>query len=223
MVEKEIFKRKEDRTYVFDRIKEMKSGPLRDKLMVLHLIRDAKVLGNSYNLVVRSALELTKDPMCIAKIKEFGHNAVGSKAFNFSLTDRSDNRVTLADFKGKTVLIDYYFTGCVNCKIVYKRVLKDVEKKYKTNNNMVFITISIDKDKDGWMKGMEQGEYNDPKGINLYTNGEGSSHELIKYHNIMGYPTLMLINKDGNVQNYTSTELRSKESLIKEIDKALAL
>lgn len=209
-------------TYL-DHISKIENQNLRDKVTVITLIHSWMAINKNYDQFVADALKATKNVQCLAKIREFSRNSVGSKPFNFSLTDMHGKTVALADFKGKAVFVDYYFTGCTNCKIYYKRILSQVEKKYAQNKNVVFISISIDSDKDKWLNGIKTGSYNSPDGINLYTEGEGSKSDVIRYHNIIGYPTLMLIGKDGRIIKFADFDLRDEKKVYQEIDRAIAM
>jgi cytochrome oxidase Cu insertion factor (SCO1/SenC/PrrC family) len=206
----------------FDEIKKINDRGLRDRLFVIYFINTWKNLRDDYDDILRDAMVNTTDPACLTKLKAYGHNSKGQVAFNFALQDKDGTIVKLSDFKGKAVFIDFYFTGCTFCKLFYKYVLAEVEPKYAANPDMVFISISVDRYKEQWLKTLQQGEYTSNNTINLYTNGERTNHPLIKYYNILSYPSLMLIDRKGRIFKFASKETRSKEGLEAALNAVLA-
>ena len=79
------------------------------------------------------------------------HQAEGKLA-SFSYEDINGEMVSLEEYRGKYVLIDFWATWCVNC-IKEFPYLKEIEKRFK-NEKIEFIGISIDKQeaKEKWKK-----------------------------------------------------------------------
>lgn len=205
-----------------DEIKRISDGALRDRVMVLFFIWNWKSIKQDYDEILASAISVTQDKACVNKLKEFGHNAIGQKAFNFSFKDVNGNEVLLSDLRGKAIFLDFWFTGCVFCKHFYKNVLADVEKKYEGNKNIVFASVAIDRNRADWLASVKGGEYTSALALNLYTNGQGGANEFIRYHNIISYPSLMLVDKNGLISKFAGREMRLKEGLITAIDNVLA-
>ena len=74
----------------------------------------------------------------------------GQPAPPFSLPDTKGEKLALADLAGKYVYIDFWATWCGPCKAEFPDYRKLVED-YK-GRNVVFMSISVDKDKDAWEK-----------------------------------------------------------------------
>lgn len=134
----------------------------------------------------------------------------GKPAYDFSLEDRNGKIVRLSDLKGKIVLLDFWFTGCTFCARLSKKMEQEIMPAIKTKDNFIYVSISVDKDKTKWTKSLESGEYTHGTNINLTTGKAGSSHPLIAHYKIINYPTLILIDKEGNIidanMNYTETK-----------------
>lgn len=207
----------------FNDMKKIPNKLLRDKMLVAFFIRYSNKVSDNYEVFLKDALSVVSNKECLEKLKKFKHGFSGSKAYNFSLPDRNDKMVSLSDFKGKVVFVDFWFTGCGACKNFYKHTLVDVEKKYEDNKDVVFITISIDQEKYKWLSSIEKGEYTSAKAVNLYTNGEGGRHSVISFYNIIAFPKPMLIDRNGNVIKFTGNELINKVNLIRAIDNSLIL
>lgn len=112
-------------------------------------------------------------------------------AYNFSLPDSSGVFHHLNDYKGKVVVLDFWFTHCPACMWV-KPLVEKVEKRYK-GKPVVFISISGDKDKDIWKKSLINGEYTFENSVKVYTDGMGFSNPVIENYNVDRYPTLIVI------------------------------
>ncbi|MGS0014433.1 thioredoxin-like domain-containing protein, partial [Escherichia coli] len=77
------------------------------------------------------------------------------------------------------------------------KFLKKVKDKLGNNNDIVFMSICVDEDKERWLKSVEEEVYTHKDFVNLYTNGEGVKHSLVKNYNISLYPRVMIIGKNN--------------------------
>ena len=115
----------------------------------------------------------------------------GDKCIDFTYTDINGKNVSLSDLKGKYVLLDIWATWCPPCKkeIPY---LKKLEKLMH-GKNIVFVSISVDKDKKAWeamVKDLKLG------GIQLHNGGDRA---LSNAFAITGIPRFILLDKKGYV------------------------
>ncbi|AYL96540.1 TlpA family protein disulfide reductase [Mucilaginibacter celer] len=129
----------------------------------------------------------------LEKIKSL--NMAGTIAPEFVLTDINNNPVKLSDFRGKLMVLDFWFTGCGACKGLAPTLFK-LEKKYE-HSPVVFISVSIDKSREQWLATLKTNDYASPLAVRLYTEGKGEEHEVIKKFSVHGYPTVLLIDKEG--------------------------
>lgn len=121
----------------------------------------------------------------------------GAAAYNFSLPDSAGRKFTLADCKGKVVVLDFWFTGCGACRNLLP-FLQTVEEKF-SKEPVVFISICTDKNKKQWIQSVQEGKYTSPRTVNLYTEGFGHEHPLLHHYDINAYPTLLLIDQQGKL------------------------
>lgn len=120
--------------------------------------------------------------------------AVGKPFYDFSLPDSMGKIYSLKDFKGKILVIDFWFNGCVGCKQMVP-VLEQLEKVID-NKNIQFISIGIDK-RESWLKGI--GRYSSPNSLQLFTGGRSNDHPMMKYLNIYSYPRLIVVDREGKI------------------------
>ena len=150
----------------------------------------------------------------------YNNQGKGKLAFDFALSDTSGKTVYLHDFKGKVVFIDFWYTGCGVCAIFNQKTIVHVKNLFKHNSEVVFVSISIDTDKNKWIKSINLGKYTTPDVINLYTNGEGMNHPIIRHYNIIGYPHQLLVDKQGKIYRSNNLQVEPDE-LAKIISEAL--
>jgi thiol-disulfide isomerase/thioredoxin len=127
----------------------------------------------------------------------------------FQLTDAAGKTIQLSVFRGKVVFIDFWFTGCGGCSLYYMNILSKVEHAFKDNNDVVFISVSIDKDKALWLNSLRSGKYTSPNVVNLYTNGTGTDHPLIRQLKVNSYPRPIIFSKEGTTFLDSHTALRT--------------
>ena len=111
----------------------------------------------------------------------------------FKYPDINGKEISLESLKGKYVLIDVWATWCTPCKkeIPY---LKEFEMKFR-DKNIVFVSISCDKDKGAWEKMVKEKEMT---GIQLYA---GMDMDLVNSYKIEFIPRFILVDPEGKVVN----------------------
>lgn len=79
-------------------------------------------------------------PSC--KPKETPPAVIGNKAPSFTLKDTSGKTVSLSDFSGKVVIVDFWATWCPPCK-ESSRELEKLHRKYG-DRGVVVLGVSMD-------------------------------------------------------------------------------
>ncbi|MDF2882927.1 MAG: alkyl hydroperoxide reductase/Thiol specific antioxidant/Mal allergen [Clostridiaceae bacterium] len=112
------------------------------------------------------------------------------QASDFKLQDLSGKNVSLSDFKGKKVYLNFWATWCPPCK----GEMPDIEKLYNEtkNSDLVILAIDIGEDRDTVQSFLKSNNYN----FNVLLDMDQSTAS--KY-NINGIPTSYFINKDGTI------------------------
>jgi thiol-disulfide isomerase/thioredoxin len=121
----------------------------------------------------------------------------GEPAKDFNYADKDGNEFSLSSFKGRLVYLDVWATWCGPC-IVEIPALKKLEEVYQ-DKKITFLSISIDKDKEAWMKMLDEKKLG---GIQLWAGDLWESNSIsgiAKDYAIYGIPRFMLFSADGNV------------------------
>lgn len=138
-------------------------------------------------------------------VKEYVDRAIlieeGAYAPDFNLTDTAGKKISLANLKGKVVYMDFWFTGCAGCAQMTP-ALKKVEQQFKDNPNVVFLSISIDKNRDQWINSIKRGKYTTGHSLNVYTGGLGEEHPILKSYNVSSYPRTFILDAEGRIAKY---------------------
>jgi thiol-disulfide isomerase/thioredoxin len=213
-----ILRHTEDPAVIYDLIKHTYSGKVRDELILSFLCKYRN--PEKLDSIFRDALAVVKSPYTKKNMGLLKGRISGMALPAFTLKDTAGDPVNLKSLKGKTLLFDFWFNGCGGCSAYYTNVLSKVENRFRENTDVVFVSISVDADKASWEKGIRTEKYTSADALNLYTNGMGIGHDLIKYFSIIEYPTAMLVNADGKIVTFNSPELYREDALVKRIEEA---
>lgn len=119
--------------------------------------------------------------------------APGQPAPAFTLEDINSKMVSLNDFKGKYVYLDFWHTGCPYC-IKETDAYVELYSDY-SDRNIEFVSVSADLDKGKWKKYVLE---NKNVGVSLITKNFWNSKEFQNYQ-ISGSPTYAIVDKEGNI------------------------
>jgi len=119
---------------------------------LIAIVVAALVWAGVHNLKTRRAAETQNHPMTITVDKP-GATATmdssvsdlrGKQAANFTLASNTGKQISLADFKGKPVLLNFWATWCTPCKVEMPW-FEEFQKKYAAQGLEV---IGINEDED---------------------------------------------------------------------------
>ena len=114
----------------------------------------------------------------------------GVQAPDFKLRNLDGKYMTLASFKGKYVLLDFWGTWCGWC-IKGIPDMKEYYAKYK--DRIEFVGIDCRDTEEKWKEGVAKHEL---PWTNLY-NGDGQ--EIVIAYGVQGYPTKIIIDPEGKI------------------------
>jgi thiol-disulfide isomerase/thioredoxin len=156
----------------------------------------------------------TSQAAAMAKGQQRQTAGVG-KPFELAFDDAiSGKKISMADLKGKVVVIDFWATWCGPC-VAEMPEMKKLYAEYK-DKGVEFIGVSLDSPEDqGGLKKLK--EFVAEKQITWpqYYQGKGWESEFSRSWGINGIPTLFIVDAEGNLH---STQARGQlESLIPEL------
>ncbi len=117
----------------------------------------------------------------------------GNPAPDFRLKDIHGEEVSLSDFLGKVVYLDFWASWCGPCLQQVPHA-KELKLRMAGQDDLVFLYISVDTDEEAWRRTVEEQAI---KGVHL--NVPGFNHEVPEHYNLKGVPTFYLIGRDGNI------------------------
>ncbi|MGB4960216.1 MAG: TlpA disulfide reductase family protein, partial [Saprospiraceae bacterium] len=203
---------------------ELPSAQLRMKNIAV-LFRSVKVKDLLYFNLMKETLEMSIDDASLiiddfnrleknknyltainGEYEQWKHLAKGQPAPPWEYNNLNGQRISLESLKGKVVFIDVWATWCMPClqELPY---LEQTQGSFSKNSDIVFVSISIDQDKDAWQKMVRQKKL---KGVQLIAdNAWGSS--IISHYKISGIPRFIIIGKNGNIISANAVRPSSKE------------
>ncbi len=133
------------------------------------------------------------------------------KPVDIAFTATDGTKVSLADMKGKVVLVDFWATWCGPCV----KEIPNVKKAYDTLHPKGFeiVGISFDEDKEALLSFIKKKEMPWPQ----FFDGKGWQNQYAGQFGIQSIPAMWLIDKKGNLR-----EFNARENLVGKVEKLLA-
>ena len=164
-------------------------------------VTDIDEVENLYHTYVK---DTTLTASYAAKHDRWDLSRAGRRSPGFRAPDVNGNEYTLADFRGKYVYIDMWATWCGPCKREMP-YLKALEEEFK-DAEIVFVGLSVDKDKAAWENLVRQGELT---GVQLYL-GTGSRFQ--EGYRVEAIPRFILLDKEGVIISNDMSRPSAKET-----------
>lgn len=134
----------------------------------------------------------------------------------FVLKDLHGKDVTLKDFAGKVIYMDFWASWCSPCRYEMKNGSPKLHAKFKDNKDVVFLYISIDSKEEPWKKAIADDKI---EGIHLLSLG-GTNSPVGKAFNITGIPHYVIIGRDGKIFDNNASR-PSEDKTVGRINEAL--
>lgn len=157
-----------------------------------------------------SEFESIAKDMLMDKLKD---EMISRPAPQFSLTDMSWNTVSLSDFIGKTVMIDFWATWCGPCIASFPGLQQTVNK-YADDKDVKFLFINswerVENKKQNASDFMKKNNY-------TFHVLMDEDNKVITDFKVSGIPTKFIIDKDQNIRFISIGYEGTPEGLVEEI------
>lgn len=119
--------------------------------------------------------------------------AVGKIAPDFTQNDTLNKAISLRDFRGKYLLIDFWASWCVPCRAENPNLIS-VFKKFH-NKNFTILGVSLDRDKDKWVQAIRKDNllWTQVSDLKFWDN------DVAKQYNVSSVPSNLLIDPHGKI------------------------
>ena len=133
------------------------------------------------------------------------------KPLDLAFTATDGSKVSVADMRGKVVLVDFWATWCGPCV----KEIPNVKKAYESLHPKGFeiVGISFDEDKDKLLGFIKSKEMPWPQ----FFDGKGWQNQFAGQFGIQATPAMWLVDKKGNLR-----DLNAREDLVGKVEKLLA-
>lgn len=160
---------------------------------------------NTPRSILATAIQKIKSPAIKNMIRGILDGMTQNVYTDVTAWDVHGKKRKLSDYRGKVMLVDFWFTGCEGCVGFYKNHLKPLEEMLIDSTDYVFVSICNDLDKLKWQRSIASGLYTSPKVVNLFT--KGFDHPLNKQFKVSGHPTYAIVDPLGNIKMLSSRRL----------------
>lgn len=161
-------------------------------------------MNEMYNALAENVKTSVYGVMIKEKIDLLNSVAVGKPAPDFTLNTPEDTPLSLSSLKGKIVVIDFWASWCGPCR----RENPHMVELYKEVNEkgVEFLGVSLDKDKENWLKAIED----DGLVWKHVSDLQYWNSEAAKMYGISGIPATVLVDQNGVIvaKNLRSAELK---------------
>ena len=147
---------------------------------------------------------------------DFMKIAPSKKAPDFTLKNTGDEEVSLSDFIGKVVYIDFWGTWCGSCiKAIPKHL--ELQKSIENLDEVVFINVALESGEEdilGWKRFLSKKDW---PGTHLVAKNQRFNDQIESYK-INYAPTYVLIDREGYIVNPRAS---GPENILEDIQRLL--
>jgi len=149
---------------------------------------------DSLTSVVTKASQLPTSEYSLTSVVTKPSQSVSSQyplALGFTLTDITGKKLSLSDFRGKVVILDFMGSQCIPCK----EQVVELRKIHQTNSRVEIRSISVYHG-EGWDKELQSFAQSFDVRWRIATDTDGT---VTKYQ-IKAIPTIIILDQNGGIR-----------------------
>ena len=184
---------------LFVKLSKMPSSLEKDQLLSAQIMKSIELENNEAkrNTLFNEKLTGIKDAQfknyLVNQLQVINNQQKGKPFPDLRFQDETGKAVSLAKFKGKYVVIDFWATWCGPCKET-SPVFEYQAKNHQFNDNIVFLSASIDEDKNKWKLDLKNTKSN-------VVQWWVSDQNMLKTLGVNSIPRFMMIDPNGKMYN----------------------
>ncbi len=151
------------------------------------------IMTTLYNSLSSELRELPEGKKLKERMIALSDIKPGKEAPVFTIPDAAGKMVSLSDFKGNYVLIDFWASWCGPCIELMPQLKKFVEKN--KSRGMKVISVSLDENKEAWLQAVKKHQLNWTNVSEL----KGWNGQVSVQYNIQYIPLAILVDPEGKI------------------------